>query len=105
MSQFDLGGLNDMLGGLQQQLDSVKKEAAQTQAEGISGGGVVRVVASGDNQILSITIQDAAMDDRELLEDLVRAAANEALRKAQDESAAKLSALSENLLPKGLFGA
>ncbi len=97
MSGFDLGGLTDMLGGFQQQLENVKNDAANLTATGIAGGGAVTVVARGDNQIASIEITDAAMEDRELLEDLVRAAANEALRQVQDKAAEQLSALASSL--------
>jgi DNA-binding YbaB/EbfC family protein len=101
---FDLGGLTDMLGGFQQQLDAAKSEAARLEATGEAGGGAVRVTANGANQILSVRIAPSALGDAELLEDLIRAASNEALRKAQAGAAASLEKLTANLLPPGLFG-
>jgi DNA-binding YbaB/EbfC family protein len=105
MSGFDLEGLTDMLGGFQQQLESLKSQVAKSEHTGEAGGGVVKVTATGENKIVSISIAEAAMADRELLEDLVRAAANEALRKAQEASASTLSKLADQLpLPPGLLG-
>lgn len=100
-----MAGLANMLGGFQSKLEALKKEAALVEVTGEAGGGVVKVTATGDNQIAAVSIGDAALDDRELLEDLVRAATNEALRKAQAASADKLSSLANDLpLPPGLLG-
>lgn len=105
MANFDLGGLSDMLGGFQQKLEEIKNQAAKIEAHGEAGGGAVKVTANGENQILSVKIGAAALGDAELLEDLIRAAANEALRKAQASSAAKLAELTASLpLPPGLLG-
>ena len=69
-----------------------------------AGSGMVKVTATGDQQIVSVSIDPSVMDDRELLEDLVRAATNEALRRAQQASAEKLSELAGSLpLPPGLL--
>lgn len=104
MSQFDLGGLTDMLGGFQAKLDAVKQEAAALEATGEAGGGAVKVTANGSNMITELHIAEVAMDDKELLEDMVRAAANEALRKVQEASAAKLSSLASGLpIPEGML--
>jgi DNA-binding YbaB/EbfC family protein len=103
MNPFDIDGLTDMLGGFQKRMEELKAEAARTQVTGEAGGGAVKVVATGENRIVSVSISAAAMDDRELLEDLVRAAANEALRQAQAASGAKLSELASMLpMPPGL---
>jgi hypothetical protein len=104
MSNFDLGGLNDMLGGFQQRLEDLKAQAAKTEVTGQAGSGMVKVTATGDNQIVAVEINEAVMDDRELLEDLIRAATNEALRRAQEASASKLSELAGSLpLPPGIL--
>ena len=103
MNPFDIDGLTDMLGGFQKRLDEIKSEAAKTEVMGEAGGGAVQVVATGENRIVSVKVSEAAMEDRELLEDLFRAAANEALRKAQAASAGKLSELASAIpLPPGL---
>ena len=99
MSDFD-GGLNDMLEA-STRLESFKAEAARQQP---GRQRHVKITATGDNQIVAVHIDQAVMDDRELLEDLVRAATNEALRRAQEASAAKLNELAGSLpLPPGIL--
>lgn len=104
---FNMGGMPDlagMLGGFQQKLEQLKAEAAAMHATGSAGGGAVQVVATGGQQIVSVTISDAAFEDKDLLEDLIRAATNDALRKAQEGSASKLQELTSSLpLPPGIL--
>ena len=101
---FDFGNIGNLMGGLQQSIERLKENARNTRVEGTSGGGLVRVIASGDNQIVEIQIAQEAYEDRELLEDLVRAATNEALRKVKDELAKELSGLAGGLpIPPGLI--
>ena len=61
----NLGNLGNLMGGLQQQVEKMKENARNTRVEGVAGGGLVRVIASGDNQIVSITIAQEAHEDRE----------------------------------------
>ena len=101
---FDPSSMGPLFAGLQQAMQNMKKVAAETQCEGTSGGGLVRVVVTGDNQVVSVSIDDAAMDDRELLEDLIRAATAEALRKPREAMAGQVGALAGGLpLPPGLL--
>lgn len=101
---FDLGGLAGMLGGFQQKLEALKEEAARLEATASAGGGLVEVTATGDHQIARLAIQPEALEDRELLEDLLRAATNEALRKAQQAGADKLAELTAGLpIPPGML--
>ena len=90
MSNFDLGALGGLMGGLQEKMEQLK---ANARGEGVAGGGLVKVVVSGDLQVQSITIAPGAMDDRELLEDLLRAALNDALAAVQVQIAASLQQL------------
>lgn len=83
MDGFDLGNMMGMLGGLQQKIQQMQAEAATTRCEGSAGGGLVRVVCTGDQNILEVHIKPEATEDPEMLEDLVRAATNEALRNAK----------------------
>lgn len=103
MSDFDMGSLESMLGGLQEKMDKMKADAANIEVEGTSGGGIVKVRARGDQTIIGVEIGEAAMEDRELLEDLVRAATNEALRRAQAANSEKLAALASGILPPGML--
>ena len=68
---------------LQAQLESLKEEVGKRKVEASAGGGMVTVQASGNQEILSIKIDREVInaDDAQMLEDLVLAACNEALRK------------------------
>ena len=83
----------------QAELAKAQEEAATLTAEATAGGGVVSVVATGEGVIESIKIDPAAVDpdDVEMLEDLITAAANEAIRAAQELTAAKMNAITSGL--------
>lgn len=106
MSDFDpTGGLGSMMAGLQQQMQKMQEEAAATQVDGSAGGGLVTVTCNGQQDVLRVQIAQGAMADRELLEDLVAAACNEALRRSKELMAAKVGAFGAGLgLPPGLLG-
>ncbi|MDR2714813.1 MAG: YbaB/EbfC family nucleoid-associated protein [Coriobacteriales bacterium] len=89
---------------MQMELAKAQEEATQLTAEGTAGGGVVRAVATGENVIESITIDPSVIDpdDVEMLQDLITAAANEALRAVQEQASAKLNAVTGGLGIPGL---
>jgi len=84
---------------LQAQLESLKEEVGKRKVEASAGGGMVTVQASGNQEILSIKIDREVItpDDPQMLEDLVLAAVNEALRKAREMVAAEMSKLAGGL--------
>ncbi|MCK6523422.1 YbaB/EbfC family nucleoid-associated protein [Myxococcota bacterium] len=101
---FDINNLGSMMQGLQQNMMRIKAEAEAAEVEGSAGGGLVTVVATGGQKVLSVRISPSAMDDREMLEDLIVAATNNALTKGKELMAQKLSALTGGLpLPPGLL--
>jgi nucleoid-associated protein EbfC len=100
VSGFDMGGLGGMMGGLQAKMAEVKEKA---RGEGTAGGGIVKVVVAGDLQVLSVAIDAQAMGDRELLEDLVRAATNDALVAVQKEIAGAIQQMFGGLIPPGML--
>jgi DNA-binding YbaB/EbfC family protein len=83
--KFDLGGLLQQAKQLQERLASVQDEIANRTAEGRAGGGMVTAVANGRMEIVRVHIEPALLEtpDREMLQDLVVAAAHEALRAAR----------------------
>jgi len=104
MDPFDFGNIGALLGGFQQRVAEMKEKSAQSRLTGEAGGGLVKVTLTGDNQIESVSIAQGAMEDRELLEDLVRAATGEALRKVRDEMEANIKQITGGLpLPPGLL--
>ena len=66
---------------MQQEMERIQAELAETEVEGSAGGGVVRAVVTGKQSLVSVTIDPSAVDadDVEMLQDLVTAAVNEAL--------------------------
>lgn len=105
MSDFDMGGLGSLMAGFQQQMQQLQEEAARIEVTGTAGGGLVQVVANGQQEVLRVSIQDGALDDRELLEDLLVAATNDALRQGKQVMAEKMGTLTAGLpLPPGLLG-
>jgi len=105
MPDFGPSGLGGLMAGFQQQVERLQEEAAATEVTGSAGNGLVEVVANGAQELLRVRIQTDAMEDRELLEDLVVAAANEALRKGKEVMTSKMGALTAGLpLPPGLLG-
>jgi DNA-binding YbaB/EbfC family protein len=100
----NLGGLGALFGGFQQKVADMKEKAAAARCTGEAGGGLVKVTLTGDYQVHAIEIGDGAMEDRELLEDLVRAAMSEALRQVQEDMKSNMAALTGGLpLPPGLL--
>jgi DNA-binding YbaB/EbfC family protein len=104
MDPFDFGNLGALLGTFQQRVQEMKERSAATRCSGESGGGLVKVTVTGDNQIESVHIAQEAMSDREMLEDLVRAATGEALRKVREEMEKNVAQLTGGLpIPPGML--
>jgi DNA-binding YbaB/EbfC family protein len=90
---------------MQEQMMKAQEELGNRTVEGSAGGGVVTVVANGHKNIQSITIKPEAVDpdDVEMLQDLVLAAVNDALKKADELTAAEMSKYTKGLNLPGLF--
>jgi nucleoid-associated protein EbfC len=100
------GGLGALMKQAQQMQENMKKaqdELAHIEVEGQSGGGMVKVTITCHNDVKRVSIDPSVMDDREMLEDLVAAALNDAVHKAQATSSAKMSGFSAGLqMPPGM---
>ena len=86
----------------QQMQDQMQQRLATIKVEGTAGGGMVRAEMSGSKELLSITIDKEAVDpnDVEMLQDLVKAAINEAARKVDEEMQGQLG----SMMPPGMKG-
>ncbi len=95
MSKKMFGDIIKQAQKMQEQLAKIQEEAANKTVEASSGGGMVTVSANGRQEILSIRIDRDVInpDDAEMLQDLVVAATNEALRKARDMVAEEMKGL------------
>jgi len=89
---------------LQQQLAAVQEEVAKRKVNATVGGGMVTVEANGKQELVSIKIDREVInpDDAQMLEDLVLAACNEAIRKSRDMVQQELSKLTGGLKIPGL---
>jgi DNA-binding YbaB/EbfC family protein len=79
----------------QQMQDQMQRQMANIRVEGTSGGGMVKVEMSGNKEILTVAIDKEAVDpdDVEMLQDLVKAAVNEASRKVDEEMQGSLGSM------------
>jgi nucleoid-associated protein EbfC len=87
---------------LQAQLQKVQEELETLTVEGSAGGGVVKVVMTGKQNVESVSIEPEAAEDVELLQDLVAAAVNDAFTKTQELAAQKMSAVTGGMNIPGL---
>ena len=79
-----------------------QEELASVEVEGAAGGGMVKVTMTCKHDVRRVSIDQAVMDDREMLEDLVAAAMNDAVRKAEAITAAKMGAFTQGMgMPPG----
>ena len=84
---------------MQQDMLKMQEELEVKQYEAAAGGGVVKAVVNGKHEVVSLTIDPEAVDpeDVEMLQDMVVAAVNEALKAASDKSQSQMSALTGGL--------
>lgn len=101
----NMGNLMKQAQKLQQQMEDMQKELETKEYEATSGGGAVKVVANGKKQILEVSISPEVVDpdDVEMLEDLVMLACNEALKKAEEDTADSMKKLTGGLNIPGMF--
>lgn len=110
---FPGGGMPNNMNNLMKQAQKMQKQMQEAQEgldtqmfEATVGGGVVKATVSGKKELTKITIQKDAVDpdDVEMLEDLIVAAVNEAMRKADEEVNSQMSKYTGGMnLPGGMF--
>ncbi len=96
------GNMNNMIRQaqkMQQDMLKAQEELESKTYEAAAGGGVVSAAVSGKKELVSVTIDPEAVDpdDVEMLQDLIVAAVNEALRKASEDAASQMSRLTGGL--------
>ena len=101
------GGIGQLMKQAQQMQENMKKaqeEMASMTVTGESGGGMVRIVMTCRHQVQSLEIDDSLVgDDKDMLEDLVTAAFNDAIRKVESTVQEKFAGMTSGLgLPPGL---
>jgi hypothetical protein len=101
----NLGKLMKQAQEMQQKMAKLQEELASKEVEGTSGGGMVRVKMNGQQEILGVQIDPQVFSDgdKEMLEDLMTAAFNEARRLALDLAKSEMSKLTGGLPIPGMF--
>jgi DNA-binding YbaB/EbfC family protein len=103
---FNKGGMANLMKQAQQMQQNMQKaqdELALLEVEGQSGAGMVKVVMTCKHDVKRVTIDPSVMDDKEMLEDLIAAALNDANRRAEQTMQDKMGAFTSGLnLPAGL---
>ena len=101
----DIMGLMKQAQGLQQKMADMQAELDTLEVEGTSGGGVVKVLATAKGQVKTVSIDPSLMvaDEKEVLEDLVVAAMNDARGRGERLMAERMQEVTKGLpLPPGL---
>ena len=103
MMKGGLAGLMKQAQSMQDNMKKAQEQLAQLEVEGQSGAGMVRVAMTCAHDVRRVTIDPSVMDDREMLEDLIAAAVNDAVRRGEELSKEKMSGFAAGLnLPPGL---
>lgn len=99
-----MGNLQGMVQKMQQDMARVQSELEAAQVDGSAGGGVVNATVTGKGEVVSITIDPSAVDlaDVEMLQDLVVAAVNDALRASRNLAEEKMAAVTGGLKIPGM---
>ena len=105
MSGKDLGSIFKQAQKMQTKMADVQRDLAEKKVEVSTGGGMVKVVANGINEIISVHIDDELinMNDREILEDLLTGAINEVHRKVKELAQEEMTRLTGGIKIPGLF--
>ncbi|RME27785.1 MAG: YbaB/EbfC family nucleoid-associated protein [Candidatus Zixiibacteriota bacterium] len=104
MSKGGLGNMMKQVQQMQEKMAEMQQQLEAARVEGSSGGGMVKVVANGKGDIVSVAIEPEVVDkdDIEMLQDLIVAAINQAKEKAQEMQAEQMAGLTGGLNIPGL---
>ena len=96
--------MQSMMKQAQQMQEKMQQEVAQIRVEGTAGGGMVAVKMDGQKNVLAVKIDPEVAGDVEMLQDMVVAACNEAVKKVDEETKQKMGAMLGGMgLPPGMF--
>ena len=104
MMKGQMAGLMKQAQAMQDNMKKMQDQLANIEVEGQSGAGMVKVVMTCRNEVKRVTIDPSIMvpDDKELLEDLIAAAMNDGLRRAEQTSSEKMSTVTAGMpMPPG----
>lgn len=101
----NIGNIMKQAQAMQEQLAKIQEQAASKTVDGTAGGGMVTVSVSGAMQVVALKIDPEVLKsgDADMLQDLIVAATNDALRKARDMMAEEMKSITGGLRIPGLF--
>lgn len=103
MMKGGIAGLMKQAQQMQERMAKAQEELAAIEVEGQSGAGMVKVTMTCKHDVRRVSIDASVMDDKEMLEDLVAAAMNDAVRKAEATAQEKMSGFTAGMqLPPGM---
>ena len=99
-----MGNLMKQAQKMQEDMQKAQEEVANMEVEGQAGGGMVKVVMNGRHEIRKVSLDDSLMeDDKEMIEDLLAAAVNDAVCRVEQQTQEKMSGITAGLnLPGGM---
>ncbi len=99
-----LGNLMKQAQKMQEELQKAQEELARAEVQGQSGGGLVKITINGRHEVRRVEIDDSLMgDDREMLEDLIAAAMNDAVHRLEEHTKERMAGLTAGInLPPGI---
>lgn len=99
----DLNELMKQARQMQEQMQKAQEEIANMTVEGESGAGLVRVTMNGRHDVKAVTLADGLLDeDKEVVEDLIAAAVNDAVRKLEDKNKDAMGSMASGFkMPEG----
>lgn len=105
MGGGNMGNMMKQMQKMQKQMEDMQKQMEEKEIEASAGGGVVTATVNGKKELLKIKIDEAAVDpdDVEMLEDLIMAAVNEAMNKAEDMMNSEMQKVTGGLNIPGMF--
>ncbi len=105
MARGGLGNIMKQAQQMQRRMAELQEEMEKKQVEASSGGGMVTAVVNGKQQLLDLKIDPTAVDpdDVEMLQDLVTAAVNEAIKKSQQMASEEMGKITGGMNIPGLF--
>lgn len=102
MIKGGLGGLMKQAQMMQENMKKAQEQLAQMEVEGQAGAGMVKIVMTCAHDVRRVSIDPSVMDDKEMLEDLIAAAVNDAVRRGEALSQEKMAGFTAGLnLPPG----
>ena len=103
MMKGGIAGLMKQAQQMQENMKKMQEQLASVEVEGQSGAGMVKVQMTCKYDVRRVTIDDSVMDDKEMLEDLLAAAVNDAVRRVEATTQEKMSGFTSGLnLPPGM---